>query len=158
MATYKHDNLTSVEMAKMELEEYARIHRQVVRAEIEISRIRDNLTSSPGISYDKIKVQVSGVQDKVGDGVNRILEKEAERTIAYMNAQNKKDEILRYIDDLPFPYDLILEVRYTKGHRTLKECVEEIGYEYKYLCGLHGKALEAYAQLRGFSKEHDKKY
>jgi hypothetical protein len=147
--------LTSVGMAKRELKRYAKYTRKIRRLEEDIQEKKERITSARSAAPNGISVQTSEY-DSMGDAIADILDQEYEALVVKRTAlKDKQSAIEGYIAELEDPYDSILEVRYTGSYRTLRECVKDLGYDYHYLICLHGKALQVYANYRGFSKKYD---
>ena len=144
-----YDGMSQIEIAKTELRAYRKIVLAITREEEHLIELKGRLTAYPMPSGMHVQVSLS---DSTGDGIAKALDHEADVYRNLISALIKeKFIIMKAIESLEYPFDIILLERYTKSFRTVKECVA-LGYEYSYLCRLHGHALTAYARIRGFSK------
>jgi hypothetical protein len=147
--------MPSVEIAKTELRAYTKIQRAIKRKDDDLAEWKARIASARSAHPSGIVVQAPA-SDSMGDAIIAVLDYEQgvfgrERADLF----TQRSVIIGTIESLEYPYDDILLERYTKGHRRLSQCVEELGYEYNYLCALHGKALVAYARSREFPRNFD---
>ena len=148
-----YEGLTSIGIAKRELWAYRCIERAIEREEWRLAELKARIASPSSLPPSSTLVQVSP-GDSMAEALANILDHESEvyRT-EIAELLREKYVVLRAIDSIKDPYSQVLAARYTKKHRTMSECVSELGYTYDHLCRLHGKALELYARQRGFPKK-----
>ena len=65
--------------------------------------------------------------------------------------QNKQIYIENKIDKMEQPYKTILYSLYIRG-KSLVTVASEMNYNYKYICRVHGEALQKYAELKVVDK------
>lgn len=70
--------------------------------------------------------------DMFNDLMSRVLEEE-----------EKQRKIVEQVERLEFPYKNILYKVYIQG-KSLVTTASEMGYDYKYMCKMHGFALEKF--------------
>ena len=86
------------------------------------------------------------IQDRMGEYATKIVDLKNEKYSQLIKMYNTKKRIEDKIDMLEQPYRNILYYKYIKGY-NLTKVANEIGYNYKWTCELHGNALEKYKQL-----------
>jgi hypothetical protein len=147
---------SSTDIAKIELSYFRKITRAIEWRSDNIALAKEAL-GSPSHGYlAGSRVQSSGGHDRMAERLSEIMDRERGETAADISdLLRQRKTILRAIEDLSFPYDRILIVRYTQHYKTLVAANTELQYEYNYLCGLHGKALVAYAAKRCFPQTFD---
>ena len=60
-----------------------------------------------------------------------------------LKEEEKQREIVQQIETMEFPYKNILYKVYIQG-KSLVTTASEMGYDYKYMCKMHGFALEKF--------------
>lgn len=86
------------------------------------------------------------IQDRMAEYTSEIVQLKNEKYDQIINMYKTKKKIEDKIDLLDQPYKNILYFKYIKG-LSLTEVANEIGYNYKWTCELHGHALTKYKQL-----------
>ena len=86
------------------------------------------------------------IQDRMGELATQIVDMKNEKYGQLIKMYKTKKKIEDKIDLLEQPYRNILYFKYIKGY-GLKKVSKEIGYNYKYICELHGNALNKYKDL-----------
>ena len=77
---------------------------------------------------------------------------EQEKVSQLIELENKKSAIESIIEKVEQPYKNILYFKYIKDF-TLEVIAEKIGYNYRYTCKLHQKALQLYKQNKEIKKD-----
>ena len=93
-------------------------------------------------------VSSSGNQDKVGGIVAKMIDLEKEINQAVDSFVNKKREVSKVIEQVNNPdYLTVLYKRYFFPYESFEKIACEMGYTYRNVCYLHGKALQAVEEL-----------
>lgn len=85
-------------------------------------------------------------QDKMAEYATMIADMKKEKYCQLIKMYKTKKMIEDKIDLIEQPYKNILYFKYIKGY-GLTKVANEIGYNYKWTCELHGNALARYKQL-----------
>ena len=147
---------TQSQIAKQELMSYRRIIRAIARETDDLLEKRARITSSKSTSdFSPVHGSHSGYDQM--DALCEMLDREAQVIDENIKSLQQEMAVINdAIKETEFPYRDILEARYLGTKHRLADCVEELGYDYNYLCALHGKALIAYAKKREIpEKERD---
>jgi len=89
----------------------------------------------------------SGTQDKVGDAVSRIVDLQREINDDIDKYCDKKAEVRALIDQIKNPDELdVLSKRYLL-YESLEQIACEMGFTYRNVCYIHGRALQTVAEL-----------
>lgn len=134
----------------MTVKEYLRrvrdAERELRAVEREYQRARDDITNLKAMEYDRDKVGNSHIGD-LSDAIVT-LEKYAERVnarwdelIAFREEAKKQ---LEQIKD--WRYRAVLEQRYLLGE-SWEQIAVGMGYNYRWILRLHGKALQEFQKL-----------
>ena len=134
----------------MTVKEYLRrvrdAERELRAVEREYQRARDDITNLKAMEYDRDKVGNSHIGD-LSDAI-ATLEKYAERVnarwdelIAFREEAKKQ---LEQIKD--WRYRAVLEQRYLLGE-SWEQIAVGMGYNYRWILRLHGKALQEFQKL-----------
>ncbi len=119
-------------------------------AEMDYQRARDDVMNLKAIEYDKDKISNSHIGD-LSDAI-AALDKYAEDVSAQWDrliALRKAAKVL--IDRVPDGrYRAILLGRYLYG-QSWEQVAVSMGYTYRNVLGLHGKALQSFAVVGKFS-------
>ena len=120
--------------------------RELRAVEREYQRARDDITNLKAMEYDRDKVGNSHIGD-LSDAI-ATLEKYAERVnarwdelIAFREEAKKQ---LEQIKD--WRYRAVLEQRYLWGE-SWEQIAAGLGYNYRWVLRLHGKALQEFQKL-----------
>lgn len=83
------------------------------------------------------------VQDNMAEKLAKLMDN-IDILLKRINEENEKQrQILEQLEQVEQPYKLILEKVYIQG-KTLVTVASEMGYDYKYMCKMHGMALEKF--------------
>lgn len=83
------------------------------------------------------------VQDTMAEKLSKLMDN-IDSLLNRINEENEKQkQILEQLERVEQPYKLILEKVYIQG-KTLVTVASEMGYDYKYMCKMHGIALEKF--------------
>lgn len=98
-------------------------------------------------SLKQVAVFGSGTQDKVGDAVSRIVDLQREINEDIDKYCDKKAEARALIDQVKNPDELdVLSKRYLL-YESLEQIACEMGFTYRNVCYIHGRALQTVAEL-----------
>ena len=92
-------------------------------------------------------VSGGGFGDKVGDVVSRIIDMQNEINAAIDEYVDKKKEVKRIIEKVTSPDQLNVLLKYYILHESLEQIACEMGYSYRNICYIHGRALQAVAAV-----------
>ena len=99
--------------------------------------------SSPHIS-DDVRVQTTRAYDPMGDMIAKIVDIENELNDLIDSYFDKKEVIIRQIEDMPeVDHIKVLSLRYI-GNKTIDEVADEMGYTKRHTQRLHARALEQF--------------
>lgn len=112
----------------------------------ELAKLKDMTTKiTPTLSGDVVSGSRS--QDKLGDAVAKIVDLEAEidkRIDALCDLKRNAMELLDKLQN-PNHYE-ILDKRYFQ-FKSLEQISVDMGYSYRNICYIHGKALQAMTSI-----------
>lgn len=95
----------------------------------------------------------SGGQDKLGNVVSKIIDLEAEINGAIDRFVDKKREVSELVGGVTDPDELeVIYKRYFQNE-TLEQVACEMGYTYRNVCYIHGRALRSVEALLKSEKE-----
>ena len=101
-------------------------------------------------------VSGSGNQDKLGDSVAKIIELQDEINRKIDRFVDLKREISDLLEQIEDPDQVkVLHKRYFE-YKTWEQIALEVGYKYRNVCYIHGKALQAVAALMEGGKNNGK--
>lgn len=92
-------------------------------------------------------VSGGGFGDKVGDVVSRIIDMQNEINAAIDEYVDKKKEVKRIIEKVTNPDQLNVLLKCYILHESLEQIACEMGYSYRNICYIHGRALQAVAAV-----------
>ena len=98
------------------------------------TKITSNWSSEPGGG--------SGNQDKLGDAVAKIIDLQKEINEAVDVFVDKKNEVRDLLEQIKNPDQLDLLYKVYFQYQTLEQAACEMGYTYRNVCYIHGKALQ----------------
>ena len=112
----------------------------------ELARLKDlSLRVTSSLKPDV--VSTSGNHDKIGDAVAKIVDLETEINQAIDAYVDKKREISRLIEQVQDPDQLtVLHKRYIQ-YEHWEQIACEMGFTYRNICYIHGRALQAVTKL-----------
>lgn len=112
----------------------------------EMQRLKDlSLRVTSSLKPDV--VSTSGNQDKIGDAVAKIVDLEREINDAIDVYVDKKREISSLIEKVEDPDQLaVLYKRYIQ-YEHWEQIACEMGFTYRNICYIHGRALQAVTKL-----------
>lgn len=139
--------MITIEEAKKELSEYKQNVKYIEEKQNDALELRTRLES--------MTRRLTGIPSGKGENLERSMLEESIDKIDNIIAEcdKKLQELLikkfiveNKIDSLEQPYKTILYTIYIRA-KKFRIVAEEMGYEYKYFCSLHGDALQKYSQL-----------
>lgn len=101
-------------------------------------------------------VSGDGFGDKVGDVVSRIIDMQNEINAAIDEYVDKKKEVKRIIEQVTNPDQLNVLLKCYILHESLEQIACELGYSYRNICYIHGRALQAVAAVMEGEQRGDK--
>lgn len=113
----------------------------------ERDRLKDMLTKITPTLLDEAVSGGFGSQDKLSDAVAKIVDLEAEidrEVDAFLDARQTVSKTLDKIDDTN--QFNILHQRYVQG-KTLEQVAVSMGYTYRWICSMHGRALQTVEKI-----------
>lgn len=121
----------------------AQTNIEILAEEIERQRARLESTAAPVLGD---RVQTSPGGDRFADLIAGLADREQVYQDMLYEYEILREKIVRQILDLESAtQSQVLYQRYVKG-KALRSISEELHYEYKYLCKVHGRALLAFAE------------
>ena len=132
--------------AKEYLEQIQLCDKKINNKLEELSRL-NALAYKVTSSLKQVAVFGSGTQDKVGDAVSRIVDLQREINDDIDRYCDKKAEVRAIIDRVKNPDELdVLSKRYLL-YESLEQIACEMGFTYRNVCYIHGRALQTVAEL-----------
>lgn len=126
--------------AKQYLRQLARLAQHIKILSDELEERRERLTSAAMPPLGE-KVQTTPHGDKFADMIAALADKDLQRQEQIYCYEQLRDDIIDEILGLDNDvHQAILYRRYVQ-QEPLRQIAEELHYEYKYLCRLHGLAL-----------------
>lgn len=125
-----------------------RLDRMIQNKLSEISQLR-HISTSVTIAPKDVNVQTSPDQDKLGATVSKIfdLERETDELVdAYIDRRKKIISQIDSMSDTKMYH--VLSERYVI-HKDLNRIAVEMGYSFKQICRIHGKALAEFERMYG---------
>ena len=113
----------------------------------ERDRLKDMLTKITPTLRDDAVSGGNGSQDRLSDAVAKIVDLEAEidrEVDAFLDARQTVSKTLDKIDDTN--QFNILHQRYVQG-KTLEQVADNMGYTYRWICSMHGRALQTVEKI-----------
>lgn len=89
----------------------------------------------------------SGNQDKLGDAVAKIIDLQQEINEAVDAFVDKKNEVREVLERIKNPDQLDLLYKVYFQYQTLEQAACDMGYTYRNVCYIHGKALQEVERL-----------
>lgn len=112
----------------------------------ELSRL-EALAFKVTSSLKQVAVFGGGSQDKVGDAVSRIVDLQKEINDEIDKFCDTKAEVRALIDKVKDPDQLdVLSKKYLL-YESLEQIACEMGFTYRNVCYIHGRALQTIAEL-----------
>lgn len=89
----------------------------------------------------------SGNQDKLGDAVAKIVDIQQEINEAVDAFVDKKNEVRELLEGIKNPDQLDVLYKVYFQYQTLEQAACDMGYSYRNVCYIHGKALQEVERL-----------
>lgn len=132
--------------AKEYLEQIQLCDRHINNKIEELSRL-NSLALKVTSSMKQVAVFGSGSQDKVGDAVSKIIDLQREINEDIDRFCDMKNERRKLIEQIKDPNQLdVLSKKYLL-YETLEQIACEMGFTYRNVCYIHGRALQAVSEL-----------
>lgn len=109
----------------------------------QLEALRDKITSSWGGE----PVSGSGNKDRLGETSAKILDLERKIDKAVDEFVDKKEEVRAVIAKVQHPIHLELLLKVYIHYHTLEKVAGEMGYSYRNVCYLHGRALQTVTEI-----------
>lgn len=108
----------------------------------EVNHMRERINIMSGIDYSKDRVQMSPTSGN--KQIEELVDMEAKVMKMISKEECLRDTIIGQIQQMTNPlYVDILFRRYVQLH-SLERIASDMNYSYKYICNVHGKALQAF--------------
>ena len=127
-------------MTKEMLKHYLSNKKEIEQIRDEIMTIREKLTSPGTQKLTGMPTNHSGDGDGIGHGISRIMELESRYAEKLEELAEEQEQIEDAISGLPSDLRQIMRARYIQGKQWETICYE-IGYSWRQIHRLHGKAL-----------------
>lgn len=101
-----------------------------------------------------------GNQDKIGDAVVKIIELQEEINKSIDEYVEKKREVIKVIEQVKDPLQVDILYKLYIHYQTLYEASLEMGYTYRHVCNIHGRALQTVETIlkeKGYENKEGKK-
>lgn len=134
--------------------------QQIEKLNIQINHSIDQLTElkqfgAKAVDYSVDKVQTSP-SNSMENIVGRWIDMEAKLNNLIDYYVDTKYKVVREIHQLSdIRYIQVLYKRYIE-FKSLQKIAKEMDYDYKWLCRIHGSALEEFANILNNTTKHDK--
>lgn len=139
-------NEKKVNEAKKYLEQIQTLDRRINNKIEELSRL-ETLALKVTSSMKQVVVCGSGGQDKVGDNTSKIIDLKAEINNEIDRYCDRKSEARQLIDQIKDQNQNDVLVKKYLLYESLEQIACELGYSYRNVCYIHGRALQAVTQL-----------
>lgn len=139
-----------IEDVKKELKSYKDDIKLIKSMEEQIEHYNSKLTSCTAEISDMPKGS-RVIQDRMAEYIAKLEDLKADKYTQLTKLENKKQVIEETIFKLEQPLKTLLHITYISGD-SLTETAYKMGYTYKHICKLHGKALVEYMKER---EKHD---
>lgn len=136
----------------METQEYLkqieRLDRMIQNKLSEISQLK-HMATSITITPKKVNVQTSHDKDKMGSVISKLVDLEKETDELVDKYIDKRKKIIEQIDEMRDTnmYHVLSE-KYI-ARKDLSTIAVEMGYSFKQVCRIHGKALVEFEKKYG---------
>lgn len=130
------------------LKQIERLDRMIQNKLSEICQLR-HMATSITIPPKEVNVQTSSDKDRVGTAVAKIVDMENETNKLVDEYIDKRKAIINqidYIEDANMYH--VLHEKYVM-RKDLSTIAVEMGYSFKQVCRIHGKALNEFEKLYG---------
>lgn len=119
---------------------------QIERIGDKIYMLREEMTSTGAIRYDKISVQSSPDGDPLLKYITRLTDAEEKLVRLQVEYYETYTTIAKQIDSIePELFRQILSLRYLEG-LTLHQIADRLCYSYEYIRNRHGAALKKFSE------------
>ena len=143
--------------AKKYLKQIELLDIKIRQKEEQLACLRETAGGAAAIRYDKDNIQVSAVGDMLERNVIRLMELEDKILADKIRFETLKNTIVDQIQTLDDKrYIDILYRRYVK-YEKFEQIALDMGYEYFYICRLHGEALNVFMLIIKKDKQSQKK-
>ena len=120
---------------------------QIERIGDKIFRLREEMTSTGAIRYDKISVQSTPEGDPLLKYITRLTDAEEKLVRLQAEYYEAYTTIAKQIDSIePELFRQILSLRYLED-MTLHQIADRLRYSYEYIRNRHGAALKKFAEV-----------
>lgn len=138
--------------AKTYLRQIYFLYIKIRQRQEQLDELKAAASGFRGIDYSADKIQ-SSPSDRMAEAVGRYADLESDLQQMIDRYIRRKNTIIGQIEQLEDARHVeVLYARYVR-FKPLGAIAEEMGYEYKYLCWLHGKALKVFETR--YIKEHE---
>ena len=139
--------MITVEEAKKELFEYQQNTIFLEEKDCDMLELRTRLEkTTKRLSAEPKGKGENKDKDILAESVDKLEEIYKEHDENFIKLLLKKFVIDDKIESMEQPFKNILYMKYARN-KSLGEISDKINYSYKYVCELHGRALQEYAKL-----------
>jgi len=133
--------------AKEELNQYKYLRTKVDETLEEYEKYKTRAEKMTSVMSDSPS-RTNLTSDKVGDNASVMADLSRQYEERWLEAERKKLEVEKAIDDVEEPYRTILHMKYVEG-LELFEIASKLNYKsYTYCCEQHGIALKKFIENR----------
>lgn len=128
------------------LQQIERADRTIDNKLSEIYRLRC-LATSITVPTDREAVQTSGVSDKVGQTVAKIVDLENEIDSLIDDYIDIRQQCIKVIEMLPDPLQYTVIHKHYVQYKTFVEIAEEENYTYQWILKVHNRAIKEISKI-----------
>ena len=137
------------EATKKYLSQIQRMNRKIENKAAEAEQLRSMISNVSSVKFDKVNVQTTPEQDKIGTAVSKIVDLENETSALVDELLAKRATIIEQIDSLDdVVFYHILSRRYVGG-LDMNKIAREMGYTERHIRNVANKALKAFETKYG---------
>ena len=133
--------------ARTYLEEIRRLGDSIAEYEREIERLRTELESISGVSYDSISVMASVSGDTLTNKVARIMELEDQVSDAMIERAERRAQIIAQINKLPNRVQMTLLIKRYVDSLKFEQIALDMNYSYDRIIHIHKEALRSFEEM-----------
>ncbi len=140
-------SLEKVDEVKKYLHEIKSLEKRIKNKQDELQQLWC-LTTSITAPTDREPIQLSGVTDKVGNGVVKMQEIEAEIKVAIVTFIYEKNRRIKLIETLENPIEYTVVYEHYVNYKKLSQIAEEENFCSQYISEVHRNALKKLTTLQ----------
>lgn len=133
--------------ARTYLEEIRRLGDSIAEYEREIERLRTELESISGVSYDSISVMASVSGDTLTNKVARIMELENQVSDTMIERAERRAQIIAQINKMPNRVHMTLLIKRYVDSLKFEQIAIDMNYSYDRIIHIHKEALRSFKEM-----------